>query len=644
MSLKIKLLLGFIIHFAVHLTAQVEVEKTNNASSSLRLAQHFFSNNELEKAEAQLLHTLSLKADFAIAYRLLGRVYLEKRAFQSAVSAFENSFKLNQKLSRAAWFECGEAYLQLLKPGKALQCFQQYERAANQSYANKKKEEALETYYNQFLEKKIKNCQLLSTVDTLSLSSTVRPYSEEINSKLDEYMPSFINNGKKMIFTRMDQNGYEYIYQSEKKETGWSTPKRISPLLMESFNEGMGRFTYDGRTIYFAGSAFEQSLTGCSLYKVSAAEKSGKSKIIQPVLNNHSAETWDSQPSLSCDGKMLFFSSNRPGGFGGTDIWYCLLRTDGSWGEPINAGRSINTSDDEESPYIAADGNTLYFSSTGREGFGDADFFMSRFENGNWTNPKNLGFPINSSSKELGLQIVDDEKTIIFSSARPGNNAGSMDIYEAQLPEGMRPKPVIGIHGIIIDKAQNTPVSTNIDIIGSEFKKTIPVDSSGSFYICLSGNQSYTFIIEETGYHNLMQAVYFPANKDQQDLVLYIDAVGQESRSSQKIAETERRIPFFFDFDSYAISAETKDELIELASLIKKEGKWTVEIIGYSDPTGNAAYNFQLSQKRAQIIANFLENVGINTSSIIKIEGLGSNIVIDNQAEKGRRVDIILKQ
>lgn len=633
-------LVCLIVCLITNLPAQTDLDKTDNASQSLRTAQFFISQDAFEKAEKQLLHTLQIKEDFAIAHRLLGRVYLELGRFDLAVESLEKSFKLNDKLSRAAWFECGEAYLQLNNPNKALGCFERYQAAAGERYANKKKEEDLEATYDLQVERKKKNCNYLLSLRIEEIQEIVSPLADHLNTENDEYMPSLSPNGKELLFTRMDKEGHERLYQSTRNEKEWSAEKRLPSFLVESYNEGMARFAPNGKKIIFAGSAWEGFLVGCALFAVDAGIRE-KGRQVVPLIDFHELEDWDSQPAISCDGKTLFFASNRDGGYGGTDIWFIRLQDDGSWSLPQNAGSQINSDADEESPYIAADNKTLFFSSNGHDGLGDADFFISRWEADHWTTPQNLGYPINSTAKELGFYLMQDHKTLLFSSSRSGGKGG-LDLYQAQLPSGFRPEPTINLTGRVINAVADLPVEVEILLIGMSSKQTLKSDSSGYFYTCLPSNNSYTFVVEADGFQDYMEAAYLAEN-DPQELIIELFPKDKGSMNAYGKAYEEKRIHFFFEFDSYALTPSVKNDLEALVKLVKGESFWKVDIVGLADPTGDAGYNFQLSQKRAQAIANYLKASGINSNSIIKIEGLGSGTSEDAGLVENRRVDVILR-
>ena len=169
-----------------------------------------------------------------------------------------------------------------------------------------------------------------------------------------------------------------------------------------------------GNILFFTGCNRPDGLGRCDIYiSQKKGDDWGKPFDLQPPVNTPG---WESQPSISADGRTLYFVSNRKGGYGGYDIWKSTL-TDKGWGEPENLGPNINTSFDEQSPFIHPDDSTLYFCSNGWPGLGGKDLFVSQLgKDGKWQKPVNLGYPINSSGDENGLTLTANGDYAFFSS------------------------------------------------------------------------------------------------------------------------------------------------------------------------------------------------------------------------------------
>jgi outer membrane protein OmpA-like peptidoglycan-associated protein/tetratricopeptide (TPR) repeat protein len=646
MSISFATRIIFILILCLQVTllhSQQEISQTANARESLKIAQQLLSEQEFDQAEKQLWHTIKLKKDFAIAYRLLGKLYLDTGQYEAAITALEKSFEVDEKLSRAAFFECGEAYLRLSRPDIALFYFTKYEMATEKGYANKKKESGLEAEYDFLLEKRKGNCAYLSRLDTSLAYAPALFLGKSLNSSYDEYMPAVINRGSKMVFTRSEKGGNENILYSPFRDSSWQKPRRLADELNTPLNEGMARFASSGNSLFFAGCQREDSRGSCDLYQALIDEKV-RIKNVRPLPGDINSVYWDSQPSISCDGTQLFFSSTRPGGMGGADIWYSQRKANGDWGKPENLGAAINTEGDEEGPFMANDGESLYFASDGHPGQGETDLFLSRRVNGEWMTPENLGYPINSPCKEMGLHLHENGRSLFFGSARPGG-AGGLDLYRSELPPELRPSPTVLLQGYVFDQQSSLPLEVSIKIRSVSGQWDTHSDTTGFFFLCLPGNRGYTFVIEEKTYQPLMQAVYLEDIEEVQEVKLPLVPVSGSNPKAPgpSVESRERRIQCFFEFDSYELTFAVQNDLKELAVFLKNDPQWKVEIVGYADKKGDSKYNYELSRQRAKTIADFLLMEGITSKSIIKSEGMGIDQKAKNDLAR-RRVDIILRK
>ena len=183
---------------------------------------------------------------------------------------------------------------------------------------------------------------------------------------------------------------------------------------------------------------------------------------IGPTINS---KYWESQPTISPDGRELYFVSNRPGGFGDMDIWKSVLSEQGTFSTPVNLGSTINTPYDEMSPFIHTDNQTLYFASNGHPGLGDFDLFLSRrdYPAASWQNPINLGYPINTLGVENSLIVASDGKTAYFASDKSGY--GQEDIFWFHLPQEMQSQQVAYLNTKVYDAETKTPMKSSIEII-----------------------------------------------------------------------------------------------------------------------------------------------------------------------------------
>lgn len=261
-----------------------------------------------------------------------------------------------------------------------------------------------------------------------------------VNSPDDEYLPTLTADGKTLIFTRYYRGPMaEDFFQSRLIDGKWSKAVRMAQPLNSDENEGAGCISQDGRILYFTACGRQDGMGRCDLY-ISYRKAGGWStpQNLGPAVNS---KEWESQPCLSIDGQTLYFVSNREGGLGGMDIWRSTL-VEGRWTTPVNMGPTINTKGDEKSPFISFDDQRLYFSSNGHIGMGGMDLFVcSRTGDTTWSEPRNLGYPINTNGDESSLIVSPDGTTAIFSSDKFGGQ-GQLDLYSFALPEAVRPEPI----------------------------------------------------------------------------------------------------------------------------------------------------------------------------------------------------------
>ena len=618
---------------------------TKNASKSLQIAQQYINGDEFEKAYHQLRHTVKIKENFAVAYRELGKVCLELKKYDESVEALQKSFKLDDKLSRAAFFECGEAYFKLGEVEKAKEFYTKYKELKGSNYANKEKESGLELTFDELLEERNRNCMYIASLDKMYTDIQPVNLGKSINSDHDEYLPTTTSDGEQIVFTRQKSKDNEDVMISHFVKGKWTKSRSFGKEINTKNNEGMAKFETHGKAFYFAGCLRSDTEGGCDIYK--AELENGEVSEVVRVEGNLNSASWDSQPSITCDGRFMFFSSSREGGKGGGDIWMSRLGKNGEWSYPENLGGTINTEGDEEAPFVSSDGQTLYFTSNGHDGQGDGDIFISRKINGKWSAPLNLDYPINSPAKELGFYVQGDGKTAFFASAKLGGEGG-LDIYTVELPEQFRPNPMVHLEGYVKDQYTEEPISASVTIGREKDKWNVQSDENGWFFICLPGNKGYSFQVDREGYKYYIEAAFLEAQDNATPVKQEIFLTPVQPPKAELVAKgepiTEKRIQIFFDFDSYTINETALEELKKLSKFLHEEDDWQVEVVGYADSKGNFEYNQVLSKKRAGAIVEYLKNDGIKIEKVVRNEGKGSISAKNKKDIEFRRVDVVLKR
>ncbi|MEO7393804.1 MAG: flagellar motor protein MotB, partial [Chitinophagaceae bacterium] len=323
----------------------------------------------------------------------------------------------------------------------------------------------------------------------------------EINTAEPEYFPSLSIDGKEFVFTRRINNYNEDFYSSNKTSTGWDKSQSLKGDVNTPQNEAGQNISQDGQWLVFTANGRPQGFGNFDIY-ISYLTPTGWSEATN-LGGKVNSDQWDSQPCLSPDKRDLYFASRRFGGYGGSDIYVCHMQTNGRWSEPENLGAEINTSGDDQCPFIHADNQTLYFTSNGWQGYGGNDLFVVRKGPvGIWSKPMNLGYPINTTSDEGTLFIAADGKTAYYASDR-SDSKGGHDIYSFELPENVRPYKTLWVKGKVIDKKTSKGLPASVDLIELSTRQIISkvqTDENGNYFITLPVGKDYAFTVNRKGY------------------------------------------------------------------------------------------------------------------------------------------------
>lgn len=456
--------------------------------------------------------------------------------------------------------------------------------------------------------------------------------SDAINSTSDEYLPTFTADGNRIFFTRKfgaGQMAQEDFYWSQKNELGEWTPAQPMglPVNTEDGLEGALTISPDGQKLFFARKKLRSKGGFDLFYTYQVGEEWILPMSIGQPLNT---PTWESQPCISADGTELYFASKRPGGKGDIDIWVSRL-VDNTWQEPENVP-GINTAGKEQCPFLHPDGQTMYFSSNGLRGMGEADLFrVVRQADGSWGEPQNLGYPINTSSDENSLVVDREGKNAYYS--RFVENRG-FDLFSFELPKDLQPQFVTYVSGTVFDKEDKTPLASSIEIIDLESGiviNTIQSDEkNGNFLLTLPVGKDYAFSVEKESY------VLFSDNFSLQDVESkepYKLDIGLEKIKKEASFVLEN---IFFETGKSDLKSSSYSELDKLVELLNDNANIRMEIIGHTDNVGDAQSNLDLSVNRAKAVSTYLSSKGI-VSSRLSHSGKGeTQPIADNETEEGR--------
>jgi outer membrane protein OmpA-like peptidoglycan-associated protein len=349
-----------------------------------------------------------------------------------------------------------------------------------------------------------------------------------------------------------------------------------------------------------------------------------------PQINS---AAWESQPSLAADGRTLYFVSDRRGGEGNRDIYFAYLLDDGKWTKAENIGDIINTPLDEISPFIHANGRTLYFTSNGRPGFGGYDIYRIERVNGQWTVPENYGSPVNTYEDQFSFFITANGEKGYYSHEE-GFNQNTTKIYEVVIPDEMREKFRGGVvRGVVRDKTTKKLLKASVelfDLAAGELVAKVSSDSvSGKYMIVLPEGFEYALYVNRPGY--LFQSLHFNDERQGSDAVVIdidLDPV--------KVGASVILNNIFFETDRYDLKQKSLTELDKVVRFLKASTGVKIEVAGHTDNVGTEEYNKQLSLKRADAVAGYLVRNGVKEEQVTKRGYGASNPIRPNDSDENR--------
>jgi outer membrane protein OmpA-like peptidoglycan-associated protein/tetratricopeptide (TPR) repeat protein len=458
-----------------------------------------------------------------------------------------------------------------------------------------------------------------------------RNMGDSINSAVSEYFPTISLDGNHLMFTRRVNGVNEDFYESDRLGNGWTKAKPLGGNINSSYNEGALNISQDGQWLIFTGCNFPDGLGSCDLF-ISYRTADGWSAP-ENLGPNFNTEFFESAPSLSPDKRDLYFTSDRPGGYGGNDIYVAHRNENGHWSAPENMGPTINTAGDESWPFIHADNSSLYFTSSGLPGYGGTDLFLVRKNaNGEWGIPENLGYPINTIDNEGSLVVAADGKTAYYASDR-ADTRGQLDLYSFELRSDIRPAKTFWIKGKVFDKKTGKGLPSSVELGDLKNKRIISklqTDESGNYLITLPVGEDYAFNVNRKGY--LFYSENFKFSDPSSDSVYQMDIPLQPIEANASIILKN----IFFDVNQFELKPASQIELDDVVKLMKENPLMSVQINGYTDNIGKASDNLLLSENRAKSVVNYLKSKGI-VPARLSFKGYGdAEPMSPNTTETGR--------
>lgn len=478
----------------------------------------------------------------------------------------------------------------------------------------------------------------------------------DVNSEYAEYVPLIKADQSMMLFTArkpinlkdtvnhpnskvkgerlsgFDFDYYEDIFVTERvDDSTWSKTKRFDySTERKGIHDASVSLSFDGQTIYNYRSVNEGDLYYSEI-------ENGKWTDPKPMTGINSKYR-ESHVAIAFDNKTAYFVSNRPGGYGGKDIYKATKLEDGTWGNIENLGPEINTKYEEDGVFIHPDGKTLYFSSQGHNTMGGYDIFMSSYDDGKWSTPENVGYPVNSPDDDIFFVLTADGKHAYLSSVKEGGY-GMQDIYVITPYENKKQKKfdVVLFKGIVIDKETKQRIDAKVEIVDNGTNTVMfsnHVDAERGFLVSLptgKKGKNYGIAVEAKGY------LFYSENFDltlKDGFKEYYKVIEMEKVKVGSIL-TMRNI--FFDFDKSDLKNESKTELDRALKVLAEYPTINIQIEGHTDNIGTDDYNQNLSERRAKAVEAYLIQNGLDPKRIIKVIGFGESKPVDtNETDEGR--------
>jgi outer membrane protein OmpA-like peptidoglycan-associated protein/tetratricopeptide (TPR) repeat protein len=599
--------------------------------------------------------------------------YLEKAVLNISPNYKEGNYK-EEGAPEEAWFYLAKSYRIDGQFDKAIEAYEKFKSFLSSA----------DIYYNEFVDLQIETCNTAKRM----MSSPVNFIGEElkINQEGENYFPAVAGNEKSMAFTAYQEVYDEYIgnaffeviYFSESDGHDWKKPKDISQKLASDGYFSTAYLSYNGDYMLL----YRDDYGNGNIYY---SEKSGGSwNSIERMPKQISSRYNETHASISKDGNTLFFVSDRPGGYGYKDIYKIEKDSKGRWGTAENLGDVINTQFEEETPFLAEDGRTLYFASEAHNSMGGYDIFKSvSDENGNWSEPQNLGYPINSAADDVFYLPIGDGSVAYMSRLPEGGD--KKKIFRIEYPKTERIIDVVadnvpdnsdsldtttseiqtGETGTQSDNQASNTESTYVPevktiVVPSEYelKGRITLEDNQqldpSFYIHVTKpdgevvaalspdittgefrgkvkHGSYTVKAFGEGYQPAEKNIFISADQQSEEVLTFLQMVPLSVSSGEYF--TIKNI--FFDYNSEQLNRESQIEIEKLAKLMEKNPSLYIEVVGNTDAHGTEEYNKNLSLKRARAVVDYVHSKGIDNSRFVT-KGMGKeNFIAINQNPDG---------
>jgi len=594
----------------------------------------------------------------------IAKCYLRARPEKMALEFLAKYKQLQPRVSINYYLTLGRAYQRNLMFDDAIKSYKKFKSLLTPEQARK---------YRERLEMYMRECEVGKDMVANPVRVFIDNLGSAVNSEYADYWPVINVDESRLYFTsrrkggmselvdETDEQYYEDIFYCDFENDYWQSAVNIgSPVNSEGHDAVVGR-SPDGQKLLIyrnngrnGGDIYISKLNGNQWSKPKAMPKP-----INSIYHESSA-------SFSYDGRRIYFVSNRPGGYGGKDIYYCELDEKDNWGPAINIGNTVNTKKDEIGVYMHADGKTLYFSSNGHIGMGNFDVYKTIFKNGQWSEPINLGYPINTYDPDAFFTIAANGRHAYYSTVREGG-MGGQDIYlitflgpekpqidntedqlltmrqNAVFQNIMEEKIQLQEHHLTLLKGKITDAQTHqilaatIELMDNEKNRVLATFNSnsvtGDYIVSLPAGHNYGITVKAKGY------LFHSENFNITDTSGYQEVIINIAMKPIAVGSKVRLNNIFFEYQKSSLGPESQGELDRILKMMKEYPKLKIEVSGHTDNVGSREYNLKLSTQRAKSVADYLISNGINKSRITFVGYGFDKPVSDNNSASGRKLN-----
>lgn len=583
-------------------------------------------------------------------FQKLGNAYYFNSEFEKANKWYTELFALKQELDPEYYYR----YSQTLK---SVGDYPKSDEMMAKFVAKNSTDKRANLYkQNRDYLQEIKNNSGRYTIENAGINSEEQDYGTAFHNGQLVFATSRKSSGLSNKINKWNNQSFTKLFASKVNTDGTlSAPEQFSSEIDSKFHEATPAFTKDGKTVYFTRNNYlngkrKKDSDKTTLLKVYRATLENNKWTNVTELPFNSDEYSVAHPALSPDDKTLYFASSMPGSLGQSDIFKVKINADGTFGTPENLGNKINTEGKETFPFIS-DENELYFSSDGHPGLGGLDIFKSKIEQNQFSEPQNVGEPLNGREDDFAFMIDTKTQIGFFSSNRPGG-VGFDDIYKFKELKKLECEQLIA--GVVRDVETSKPIANaKVTLFSNDFKliKEVIADASGVYNFEAECGQKYRIRAEKIDYNTVEKQVEIPESSGETqvdfDLETRIKSVGKDGDLAKAFDIKE----ILFDLDKYNIRPDAAIDIEKIIYVMKQYPAMKVAIRSHTDSRASHAYNARLSENRAKSTMEYMIAQGIDRSRLTA-KGFGETKLVNNcsdgvncseeEHQKNRRSEFII--